>query len=156
MEEYKLNTKKRFENFVEINPKYLDSIAKDILGKDLLDFSEEEIRQVSQHYIDLYSHNRFDEFEHWHFYSYYGHAFMNRFGGNWKLSTLKDHAYLQPIVINHIGKGLAFYPLSWIQPTFVNCNSNQFNEFYNSKVEHNLKTERIFSELLSKNPKKKK
>lgn len=59
MEEYKLTAKKRFENFLENNPKYLATIAGSILKKQELNFSEDEIKQVSQYYIDCNTTTQF-------------------------------------------------------------------------------------------------
>lgn len=135
MIEYFLKTKKDFEEFeskVEIR---LNEISNIVLDSQLITFSEEEIKFVSQYFIDKNQKKEYNEHEHWLFYTYLSEAFINRFGGKYKYSNHKDdHAFLQALVIYHKGPDIAFWANSYIKNILKSEDANNYTNIINESI----------------------
>lgn len=135
MIEYFLKTKKDFEEFESKVDIRLKDISKIVLDSQQIIFSEEEIKLVSQFFIDKNQKKEYNEQEHWLFYTYLSEAFINRFGGKYKYSNHKDdHAYLQAEVIFHKGPGIAFWANGYIQNIFKSNNPNYYTEIISESL----------------------
>ncbi|MAN26758.1 MULTISPECIES: hypothetical protein [Mesonia] len=107
--------KKNYIEFLENLPKYLKK-AKELLKKEYIDYSYDEIEEFIKLYAENYKNpNGISYYELSNvLYAYLGTAFVNYQGGNWELSEVKtDEAYGTPTIVNWGGKD---YPWTRCSP----------------------------------------
>ncbi len=101
--------KKDYYHFLEYIPVYLKKL-RELLGKEFLDFSQEEVKQVVDLYLKYYKRPEKLDLAREEFNNmidaYLGTAFAHYHGGHWWLNTSKsDLAYGTPNIIEYGPKG---------------------------------------------------
>jgi hypothetical protein len=89
-----------YQVFLSQMPEYLEWASANIT-KTPITYSLDEIEIVHLYYEDNFTNAEDKEYLKQVFIAYMGEAFIEYFGGNWELSTLKkDEAYGTPIILN--------------------------------------------------------
>ncbi len=156
MEKYNtLKNKKDYTIFLSKRNDYLKEMC-DILRKENLIFDEKEIRQISGHFIDLKKNGLFDNNEKRKLITYFGEAFMQRYGGEWSFTGLKSDSFAinEPVITKYRNEGIRESPSEVIDKMFEENNDDYFNWSIKYTEEFQKKKDDIFTQLFPKKKKK--
>lgn len=149
-----LKNKKDFEKFVSEIPKYLKELAGKNNNEKLI-FNEDEVRDISNYFIDLDYNNNFDTTDKLKFIAYLGEFLIHNFGGEWFFTGNKD-AFTPNEA--YIGKSDAIVlrecPVDSVYEILENKNPNYY---YNKLIQNKEKKSEIddvFSKLFPRREKK--
>lgn len=150
-----LTSKKDYINFVSTISGYKEDLSK-IAGRKVLTYDEEEIRAISDFFIDTNNNDLFDLHQRKMFITYLGEAFMKRYGGKWNYNSVKkDTAYNEPVITKFKNEGIRFCPMEHIKSILESGNANEFNESLAYRDAMSAKTDAVFAELFSRKKRKK-
>ena len=157
MEKYNtLENKKDYEAFISNIPSYMEKLAK-IIGKEKLNFDEEEIVKISEYFIDVFNNKSFTIEYKKEFIAYIGEAFMQRYGGEWGFTGEKDSFSPNEPAIGRYEPGtIRFCPINSIVRIFEKRNAAQYIEEMKYRDEMLKKTEAIFAKHFPQKNKRKK
>ncbi|MDY3548972.1 hypothetical protein PG291_10190 [Riemerella anatipestifer] len=156
MEKYNtLKNKKDYENFILEIPTEIKNLSH-LVGKSELDFSEEEVREISKIFIELNVDGLFDNRLKRMLMVYVGEFFRYHFGGEWDFTGLKSDSWAinEPVITKYKDEGMRMSPSEWIWGLFEKNNPNSFNESIIYMIEFQKKTEEVFAKIFPKKKKK--
>lgn len=150
-----LKSKSDYEDFLLKKNDYLKELST-LLKKDNLDFKEDEIKVISNYFIELKNNNLFGNDEKRKFITYLGEAFRERYGGEWSFTGLKSDSYAvnEPVIIKYKNEGIRKSPSETIFKIFENDDEDYFNWANKYMEDWQRKTDDIFSQLFPKKKKK--
>lgn len=156
MEKYNtLKNKKDYKNFVLEIPNEIKNLCK-LIDKVDLDFSEEEVREISKIFIELKKDNLLDNKLKRMLMVYVGELFRYNFGGEWDFTGLKSDSWAlnEPVITKFKNEGMRMSPSEWVWGLFEDNNPNDFNESIQYKKDFDKKTETVFARIFPKRKKK--
>ncbi|NTE03447.1 hypothetical protein [Pedobacter sp. R20-19] len=156
MEKYNtLKNKRDYESFIIEIPNEIKNLCQ-LIGKSQLNFSEEEVKEVSNLFIDFNKDELFDNKLKRILVVYVGEFFKQHFGGNWVFTGLKSDSWAinEPVITNYEGEGMRMSPSEWIWGMFEKNDENHFIENITYMNDFQKKIDSVFCELFPKRKKK--
>lgn len=155
MEKYNtLKNKKDFNTFLLNKKIYLTRLTQNIYKEQLV-FDENELKEVSNYFINKNDKESFNNTDKLIFVTYLGEYIIHNYGGEWFFTGCKDDfSPNEPCIGNSKVTLIRECPSNSVYNILITRDENYFYEKLNSNVKKMKEVDTLFSQLFPKKQKK--